>query len=80
LPNRLIFSDGWFLQSEFRRLSGRAVSSDYFYPLHLRNANRMATLDKNFGIIWFHEQKQGIIEKYVLKALTKYPLSFQHEI
>ncbi|QHT68548.1 cupin domain-containing protein [Rhodocytophaga rosea] len=31
-------------------------------------ASRIAALDKKFGITWFHEQRQGIIDKYGLKA------------
>jgi uncharacterized cupin superfamily protein len=31
-------------------------------------ASRISELDKKFGITWFHEQRQGIIDKYDLKA------------
>ena len=31
-------------------------------------ANQIAALDKNFGVTWFHSQRQSIIDKYSLKA------------
>lgn len=31
-------------------------------------SNRMAALDKKFGVTWFHEQRQAIIDKYGLKG------------
>ncbi len=31
-------------------------------------AGKIAALDEKFGITWFHEQRQGIIDKYGLKA------------
>ena len=31
-------------------------------------ANQIAALDKKFGVTWFHNQRQAIIEKYSLKA------------
>ncbi len=31
-------------------------------------ANRIAALDKKFGVIWFHNQRQSIIDKYGLKG------------
>jgi mannose-6-phosphate isomerase-like protein (cupin superfamily) len=31
-------------------------------------AGRIGAMDKKFGITWFHEQRQGIIDKYGLKA------------
>lgn len=31
-------------------------------------AKKLAALDKKFGVTWFHEQRQGIIEKYGLKG------------
>jgi quercetin dioxygenase-like cupin family protein len=30
-------------------------------------ANRIAALDKKFGVTWFHNQRQAIIDKYQLK-------------
>ncbi len=30
-------------------------------------ADRIAAIDKTFGVTWFHEQRQAIIEKYGLK-------------
>jgi mannose-6-phosphate isomerase-like protein (cupin superfamily) len=32
-------------------------------------ANRIATLDKKFGVTWFHNQRQAIIDKYKLRDL-----------
>lgn len=31
-------------------------------------SNRMAALDKRFGVIWFHEQRQAIVDKYGLRG------------
>jgi mannose-6-phosphate isomerase-like protein (cupin superfamily) len=31
-------------------------------------ANRIAALDKQFGVTWFHNQRQGIIDKYQLQG------------
>ncbi len=31
-------------------------------------SNRMAALDKRFGVTWFHEQRQAIVDKYGLIA------------
>lgn len=31
-------------------------------------ANRIAALDKRFGVTWFHDQRQAIIDKYKLKG------------
>lgn len=31
-------------------------------------ANQIAALDKKFGVTWFHNQRQSIIDKYSLKA------------
>lgn len=31
-------------------------------------ANRIAALDKKFGVKWFHSQRQAIIDKYKLKG------------
>ncbi len=31
-------------------------------------ANRIAALDKKFGVTWFHDQRQSIIEKYKLQG------------
>lgn len=31
-------------------------------------ANQIAALDKKFGVTWFHNQRQAIIDKYSLKA------------
>ena len=31
-------------------------------------ANQLAALDKKFGITWHHEQRQAIIDKYMLKG------------
>lgn len=31
-------------------------------------ANRIAALDKKFGVIWFHNQRQAIIDKYKLQG------------
>ena len=31
-------------------------------------ANRIAALDKKFGVTWFHNQRQAIIDKYKLQG------------
>jgi mannose-6-phosphate isomerase-like protein (cupin superfamily) len=31
-------------------------------------ASRMAALDKKFGVTWFHEQRQAIVDQYGLKS------------
>jgi hypothetical protein len=31
-------------------------------------ANRMAALDQKFGVVWFHEQRQAIIDQYGLSG------------
>jgi hypothetical protein len=33
-------------------------------------ANRMAALDKTFGVTWYHNQRQAIIDKYKLQGST----------
>lgn len=36
-------------------------------PATPKIANRIAVLDKKFGITWFHNQRQAIVEKYNLR-------------
>ncbi|MEO5907614.1 MAG: hypothetical protein ABIP98_00285 [Ginsengibacter sp.] len=35
-------------------------------PTSPQIANRIAALDKRFGVTWFHNQQQAIIDKYKL--------------
>jgi len=41
---------------------------NYLTPAAPEIANRMAALDKKFGVTWFPEQRQAIIEQYGLRA------------
>ena len=31
-------------------------------------AKKLAALDKSFGVTWFHDQRQAIVDKYGLKG------------
>lgn len=35
-------------------------------PTSPRIANRIDALDKTFGVTWFHNQRQAIVDKYNL--------------
>jgi mannose-6-phosphate isomerase-like protein (cupin superfamily) len=56
-----------YLEELFHQIIPDMVQKNLI-PASPEIAGRIAALDKEFGITWFHEQRQGIIDKYGLKA------------
>lgn len=56
-----------YLEELFHKIIPYMVQNN-LTPTTPEIANKIAALDKKFGVIYFHEQRQAIVEKYGLKA------------
>lgn len=56
-----------YLEELFHQIIPDLVKSN-LTPSSPSIANRMVALDEKFGVVWFHEQRQSIIDKYGLKG------------
>ena len=56
-----------YLEELFHKIIPDMVKNN-LTPAAPEIANRIAALDKKFGVTWFHNQRQGIIDKYDLKG------------
>ncbi len=56
-----------YLEELFHKIIPDMVKNN-FTPATPEIANRIAALDKKFGITWFHNQRQPIIDKYKLQG------------
>ena len=56
-----------YLEELFHQIIPDMVKNN-LTPASPNIASRMAALDKKFGVTWFHEQRQSIVDKYGLKS------------
>ncbi len=56
-----------YLEALFHQIIPEMVSRK-LTPASPEIANRIAALDEQFGIVWFHERRQSIIDKYSLRG------------
>ena len=56
-----------YLEELFHKIIPEMVKNN-LTPSTPSIANQIAALDKKYGVTWFHEQRQAIIEKYGLKG------------
>lgn len=56
-----------YLEDLFHKIIPNMVKNN-LTPASPEIAKKLAGLDKKFGVTWFHNQRQGIIEKYGLKG------------
>jgi mannose-6-phosphate isomerase-like protein (cupin superfamily) len=56
-----------YLEELFHKIIPDMVKSN-LTPAAPSIANRMAALDNKFGVTWFHEERQAIIDEYGLKG------------
>jgi len=56
-----------YLEELFHKIIPQMVKSN-LTPTTPEIANQIAVIDKKFGVTWFHEQRQAIIDKYGLKG------------
>lgn len=56
-----------YLEDLFHKIIPEMVQQN-LNPTSPKIANQIAALDKQFGVKWFHNQRQAIIDKYSLKA------------
>ncbi|MDO9377179.1 MAG: cupin domain-containing protein [Ferruginibacter sp.] len=56
-----------YLEELFHKIIPEMVQQN-LNPTSPSIANQIAALDKKFGVTWFHNQRQAIIDKYSLKA------------
>ncbi len=52
----------------FREDTKRGGVKNNLNPTSPKIAKRFAALDKEYGVTYFHDQRQAIIEKYGLKG------------
>ncbi len=56
-----------YLEELFHKIIPDMVKNN-LTPTTPEIANRVAALDKKFGVTWFHDQRQAIIDKYKLQG------------
>jgi mannose-6-phosphate isomerase-like protein (cupin superfamily) len=56
-----------YLEELFHRIIPDMIKNN-LTPAATAIANRIAVLDKKFGVTWFHDQRQAIIDKYKLQS------------
>ncbi|GAB3166732.1 cupin domain-containing protein [Telluribacter humicola] len=56
-----------YLEELFHEILPHMVQNN-LTPATPEVANKMAALDKKYGVVWFHEQRQAIIDKYGLRG------------
>ena len=56
-----------YLEDLFHKIIPDMVKNN-LTPTSPEIAKRIAALDKKFGVIWFHDQRQTIVDKYGLKT------------
>ena len=56
-----------YLEDLFHKIIPDMVKAD-LTPASPEIAKRITALDKKFGVTWFHNQRQAIVDKYGLKA------------
>jgi mannose-6-phosphate isomerase-like protein (cupin superfamily) len=56
-----------YLEELFHKIIPHMVKNN-LTPTTQEIANRIDTLDKKFGVTWFHEQRQAIVDRYGLKG------------